>query len=69
MQTGELFHGFRVDSYTDIPEISARMWRMTYEKNGAELIWLERPDDNGNKTFGIAFKTVPDDDTGVFHIL
>ena len=69
MQTGELFHGFRVDSYTDIPEISARMWRMTYEKNGAGLIWLERPDDNGNKTFGIAFKTVPDDDTGVFHIL
>ena len=31
------------------------------------LVWLER--DEENKTFGIAFPTLPKDDTGVFHIL
>ena len=40
---------------------------MTYEKNGAELVWLERDDEV--KTFVIAFKTLPEDDTGVAHIL
>ncbi|MCQ2428306.1 MAG: insulinase family protein [Clostridia bacterium] len=69
MQINDLFHGFRVQSCENIPEIKTRLWRMVFEKNGAELVWLERPDDNDNKTFGIAFRTVPDDDTGVFHIL
>ncbi|MBR3352893.1 MAG: insulinase family protein, partial [Erysipelotrichaceae bacterium] len=30
-------------------------------------MWLKRDDEN--KTFSIAFKTTPVDDTGVFHIL
>ena len=30
-------------------------------------LWLERDDEN--KTFGIAFRTVPQDHTGIFHIL
>lgn len=69
MKVNELYHGFRVKSVTHIDEIGADMWRMEFEKNGAELIWFERPDDQDNKTFGIAFRTIPDDDTGVFHIL
>ena len=69
MQINDLFHGFRVMSSERIDEIGAVLWRMEYEKNGAQLIWLERADDAGNKTFGIAFKTVPHDDTGVFHII
>ena len=69
MQINDLFHGFRVLSSERIDEIGAVLWRMEYEKNGAQLIWLERADDAGNKTFGIAFKTVPHDDTGVFHII
>ena len=63
MQINDLFHGFRVLSSERIDEIDAVLWRMEYEKNGAQLIWLERADDAGNKTFGIAFKTVPHDDT------
>jgi len=69
MQVNELFHGFRVKSVTQIDQIKAKMWRMEYEKNGADLIWFEREDQNANMTFGISFKTVPKDDTGVFHIL
>lgn len=69
MRENDLFHGFRVKSVSRVEEISADMIRMEFEKNGCELIWLDRADDNDNKTFGIAFRTVPDDDTGVFHIL
>ena len=32
-----------------------------------KLCWLKR--DDKNKTFAITFKTIPDNDTGVFHIL
>ena len=59
--------GFRVDTVSDISDVGGRLWRMTYEKNGAELVWLEREDEV--KTFVIAFKTLPEDDTGVAHIL
>ncbi len=64
---GSIVSGFLVESVTEVPDVGGRMWRMTYEKNGAELVWLERKDEV--KTFAIAFKTLPEDDTGVAHIL
>lgn len=67
IQPKDILHGFRVEYAQPLEEIGATLWRMTYEKNGADLIWLERGDDN--KTFAIAFKTIPSDHTGVFHIL
>ena len=67
LQPNDLLHGFRVKYSQPLPEIRATLWRMEYEKNGADLIWLDRADDN--QTFAIAFKTIPQDDTGVFHIL
>lgn len=67
LNVGSAICGFHVDSVTDVPDVGGRMWRMTYEKNGAELVWLERDDEV--KTFVIAFKTLPEDDTGVAHIL
>ncbi len=67
MEQNEILHGFRLLCTQELPEIGARLHRMEYVKNGADLVWLERPDDN--KTFSITFKTIPQDDTGVFHIL
>ena len=67
LNVGSVICGFHVDSVKDVPDVGGRMWRMTYEKNGAELVWLERDDEV--KTFVIAFKTLPEDDTGVAHIL
>jgi len=67
MTQGEILHGFQLISSQELKEINAVMHRYQYLKNGADLIWLERNDDN--KTFAIAFKTIPQDDTGVFHIL
>ena len=64
---GVSLHGFTVKSVTELPEVKGRLVRMTYEKNGADLAWLDRDDDN--KTFAIVFRTIPEDDTGVAHIM
>ena len=59
--------GFRVTRIRTLEEIGGTLVEMEHEKSGAELCWLDRPD--SNKTFSIAFKTLPEDSTGVFHIL
>ena len=67
MQIGSRIHGFAVTRIRELKELGARLWELEHEKTGAQLIWLERADEN--KTFAIAFKTLPEDSTGVFHIL
>ncbi len=67
MKESQVLHGFRITRVRPLPEIEATMYEMVYEKNGAQLLYLDRKD--SNKTFAIAFKTIPDDDTGVFHII
>lgn len=67
MKQNEIYHGFAVRSVQELTELDATLYQLEYIKNGAQLVWL----DNGenNKLFSIAFKTLPSDDTGVFHIL
>ena len=50
-----------------LPEIGGTLHELEHNATGAKLAWLQRPDDN--KTFAIAFTTLPEDSTGVFHIL
>ena len=59
--------GFEVKSVEPLPEVSAKLWRMEYQKNGAELVWLDCDDEN--RAFAIAFCTLPEDDTGIAHII
>ncbi|MEZ3435599.1 MAG: insulinase family protein [Lachnospiraceae bacterium] len=67
MNREKKIHGFHVLSVRRLDELQANLHEMEHTATGAHLIWLERPDEN--KTFGIAFPTHPEDDTGVFHIL
>ena len=67
MEVGSSIHHFTVRRVRELPELKAKLWELEHEKNGAQLVWLERADEN--KTFSIAFKTIPENDTGVFHIL
>jgi len=60
-------HGFEFISSREIPELRGTLHEAVYKKNGAKLLFIDR--DDSNKTFAIAFKTIPEDDTGVFHIL
>jgi len=67
INAGAVIHGFEITEIKNVSELNARYVRMRHVKTGADLIWM----DNGaeNKTFSIAFKTIPEDSTGVFHIL
>lgn len=67
MDINQQLNGFRICSRRKMPELDGEMYEMEHEKSGARLVWLNRAEEN--KTFGIAFRTVPEDDTGVFHIL
>ena len=67
MTIGQVIHGFRLVSVTAVPAIGANVHLFRHEKTGAQLLWTDRADEN--KTFAVWFRTVPEDDTGVFHIL
>lgn len=66
-QVGDQLNGFTVTRIRESEELHGRLVEMVFDKTGTELVWV----DNGmeNKLFSIAFKTLPEDSTGVFHIL
>lgn len=61
------FFGFELKSKEYIREVSGTLHSFEHKKSGARLCYLDREDEN--KTFAIAFKTPPSDNTGVFHII
>ncbi len=67
MQVNDRISGFRIVRVRPVSEINATLWEMTHEKTGAELCWADRREEN--KAFAVAFKTLPEDSTGVFHII
>ena len=67
MQINDLIHGFRVLRRREVAEPAGVFWEMEHERSGAQLAWFECEEEN--KLFSVAFKTLPWDDTGVFHIM
>ena len=67
MEIGKKLHGFEVKAKTFLQELDSWVYTLEHEGCGARLTFIARDDDN--KTFSIAFKTLPEDSTGVFHIL
>ena len=67
MNINESMYGFLVTSSSRIDEVNGTLYDLKHTKSGARLLYLDRPDEN--KTFAIGFKTIPTDDTGVFHIM
>ncbi len=63
----DFIHGFALKKQTEIAELDGVLYSFTHEKTGLRLVWLKREEEN--KTFAIAFETLPENDTGVFHIL
>ena len=60
-------YNFTLTQVRPIPGSSAQLVEMVYDKTGTELCWVKNGE--SNKLFSIAFKTIPEDSTGVFHIL
>ncbi len=50
-----------------VPELKTRARLYRHDATGAEVLSLENADEN--KVFGIAFRTLPSDSTGIAHIL
>lgn len=67
IEVGSVIKGFRVERIRESKELGGRFVEMRHETVGTELCWV----DNGdlNKLFCVGFKTLPEDSTGVFHIL
>lgn len=67
LDTGAVINGFTVDRARHSEELGGDFYELTHIKTRASLCWL----DNGcdNKLFCVGFKTLPEDSTGVFHIL
>ena len=66
-ETKVIIHGFRLLKEEYIEEQQGTLHQYIYDKTGTRLCWLDNK--NSNKLFSITFKTIPSDDTGVFHIL
>ena len=66
-QKDQTVHGFRVLRAVTSREPEGDAFLMEHVRTGARLFWL----DNGaeNMVFSITFRTLPEDSTGVFHIL
>ncbi len=60
-------HGFTVTNIRDIREIGGKLVEMVHDMTGARLVWTDNGDEN--KLFSVGFRTIPEDSTGVFHIL
>ncbi len=67
LHINDLLHGFRVVKEGDVPRLAAHYWQLRHEATGATLYYSTR--DDGQKIFSVGFRTLPEDDTGVFHIL
>ncbi len=67
IEKGTVINGFKAVRVRRVDELGGNFYEFVHEETGAELAWL----DNGelNKLFCVAFKTLPEDSTGVFHIL
>ncbi len=67
MKINDIIKGFKVEKVVESDELKATAYYMTHLNTKAQLLYLDRDEDN--KTFAIGFKTIPTDHTGVFHIL
>lgn len=62
-----IYHNFVLEDHKFCPDIISDGFIFEHKKSGAKLIALKN--DDRNKTFGIAFRTIPSDSTGVPHIV
>ena len=67
LKVGSKLNGFTVTRIREEKEIDGRLVEMVHDHSGAELVWVDNKDEN--KLFSISFKTLPENSTGVFHIL
>ena len=64
---GQAISGYTIKKVSPLPEINAHLIELVHEKTKAVHIHIANEDKEN--TFGVFFRTVPTDSTGVAHIL
>ena len=67
LKVGQRKSGFTIQRIATLDIIDGFFYELIHERTGARYIHISRPDKEN--VFGVAFKTVPQDSTGVAHIL
>ena len=67
LQIDSIVEGFKILRHEFIEEIQAEAYMLKHVQSGACLLYLAADDDN--KVFQIGFRTPPDNDSGVAHIM
>lgn len=64
---GDIVSGFQVEEAEDIKEVYGTAYTFKHLKTGAKLLFISNNDNN--KVFSASFKALPEDSTGISHIL
>jgi presequence protease len=67
LKKGKMYYGFKLIEKKFVTEVDADCYYFIHEKSGARLLKIANHDTN--KLFGIAFKTIAENDYGTPHIL
>ena len=67
LQQGKNYQGYTLQRVVELQETGAFFYEFRHLEIGARHIHISN--DDRENTFGVAFKTVPKDSTGVAHIL
>ena len=67
LEVGQVVKGWKVERARESAELGGVFYELSHEKAGSSLCWLDNGD--ANKLFCVGFKTLPENSTGVFHIL
>ena len=63
----ESLSAYEIISHEFLPDVDSDSWLLRHKKTGARIALL--PKNDNNKVFYIAFRTPPEDSTGVAHII
>ena len=66
-EVNKAFAGFTIKEIRDSEELRGRTVLREHDRTGAQVFWVDNKAEN--IVFSITFRTLPEDDTGVFHIL
>lgn len=67
MQVGEIKYGFKLLSIEKLEDINSFLYHYEHLLSGGNVYYLEN--DDINTSFAIGFRTLPEDSTGVCHII
>jgi len=67
LTVGQECEGFKVESIQEVDYLALTAVRLSHNKTGADYLHVSRED--ANNVFCVAFRTTPQDSTGVSHIL